>query len=262
MERYFTADEYITPADTPRFLLDKMVFNTRVYLMWRFVKQGLASRKKVRAGIYHREQWAAASFDIFKSIEGCGGRFHITGLNNLLEIKQPVVFVCNHMSTLETVVLPCMIAPLMEMTFVVKESLLRAPIFGEVIGSQNPIVVGRANPRNDLQKVLTEGQALLEKGTSITIFPQSTRTTRFIPEEFNSLGVKLAKRVDGAIVPVALKTDFWENGKYLKDLGPIFRNRTIHFAFGKPIKIEGNGRDAHHRAVTFIQEHLTNWSVN
>lgn len=261
MKRFFTEDVYITPEDAPRFLMDKVLFNTRLYFIWRFLGQGIASGRKVKAGAYDRAAWAESSFDIFKSIEGCGGKFHIRGLNNLLEIDKPVVFVCNHMSTLETVVLPCMIAPVLEMTFVVKESLIKAPIFGEVIGSQNPITVKRVNPREDFQKVMAEGQALLERGTSVTIFPQSTRARQFIPEEFNSLGVKLARKVGGSIVPVALKTDFWENGKWLKDLGPIYRNRPIHFAFGKPIKVEGNGKEAHRQSVEFIQECLAEWGA-
>lgn len=36
----------------------------------------------------------------------------------------PVVFVSNHMSTLETFVFPCIIAPVMKVTFVVKDSLV------------------------------------------------------------------------------------------------------------------------------------------
>jgi len=157
--------------------------------------------------------------------------------------------------------LPSIIAPLMEMTFVIKESLMKAPIFGTVFASQNPIVVARENPREDLQRVMTAGVALLEQGISVTIFPQSTRTRKFIPEEFNTLGVKLAKRGNVPVVPIALKTDFWENGKVLRDLGPIYRDRTIHFAFGKPIEVEGNGREAHRQSIEFISEWLKKWGA-
>lgn len=261
MNRFFTQDTYKTSEDTHRFFMDRLLLGTRVYLMWRFIGQGIASGKKVEKGVYDRKAWAEASYDIFKSVEGCGGRFHLSGLDNLLSIKQPVVFVGNHMSTLETMVLPCMIAPLMEVTYVVKESLVRAPFFGKVIASRNPIRVRRVNPREDLQKVMKEGVALLEQGISVIIFPQSTRTNVFIPEEFNSLGVKLAKKAGVEVVPIAIKTDFWENGKLLRDIGPIDRSKTIHFAFGKPLAVEGTGKEAHHESIEFIQARLTEWGA-
>lgn len=261
MEVYFQGNEYHTPEDQKRFFLDYLFLNTRVYLMLRFIGQGFASRKKVLEGTYDRAAWAAASYDIFKSVEGCGGKFHLTGLDNLKEIKGPVVFVANHMSTLEAVILPSIIAPLMDMTFVIKDSLMKVPIFKDVFASRNPIVVGRENPREDLQRVLTEGLALLEAGTSVTIFPQSTRRKVFAPEEFNSLGVKLAKKGNVPVVPIALKTDFWENGKIMKDLGPIYRDREIYFAFGKPIEIEGTGKEAHRQCIEFISENLKEWGA-
>lgn len=127
--------------------------------------------------------------------------------------------------------------------------------------SRDPIVVARKNPREDLQTVMTRGKELLAKGTSVIIFPQSTRSAQFIPEDFNSLGVKLAKAAGLQVLPVAIKTDFWGNGKFLKDIGPIDRRKPIHMEFGKPFSIEGNGKEEHNRIVDFISAHLREWKV-
>ena len=81
------------------------------------------------------------------------------------------------------------------------------------------------------------GVDLLNKGISIVIFPQSTRSVEFNPEDFNSLGVKLARKANVDIVPIALKTDWWGNGKLIKELGPIDRHKHIHIKFGEPMKI-------------------------
>lgn len=220
----------------------------------------LKSRSAVLKGKYDTEAWALSSYDVFKLIEGCGGRFHITGLENLHKCQGPVVFISNHMSTLETMVFPCIIAPHMNVTFVVKESLVSHPFFGPIMRSQNPIVVSRSNSREDFQTVMEMGQKLLSEGTSIIIFPQSTRTVEFRPKEFNSLGVKLARKAKVQVVPIAIKTDFWGNDKYLKDIGPINRNKPIHMAFGEPLSIEGTGKEENELIIEFISSHLVKWS--
>ncbi len=63
----------------------------------------------------------------------------------------------------------------MKVTFVVKESLVKHPLFGDVMRSRNPIVVGRTDPRKDFEAVMNEGAEKLSKGISIIIFPQSTQ---------------------------------------------------------------------------------------
>ena len=125
--------------------------------------------------------------------------------------------------------------------------------------SRNPIVVGRTDPRKDLEAVMTGGMDLLGNGISIIIFPQSTRSVIFNPEEFNSLGVKLAKKAGVDVVPIAIKTDFWGNGKLIKELGPLNSKKPIYIKFGDPMKIAGNGREANQRIIEFIQSSLNEW---
>ena len=256
---YFTTDSYHTKEDTPRLLIDRLMFNTRLYFMSKYFSIVLKSRSLALKGQYGTEPWALSSYDVFRLIEGCGGRFHITGLQNLRKCQGPVVFISNHMSTLETMVFPCIIAPLMEVTFVVKESLVTHPFFGPIMRSRDPIVVSRANSREDFQTVMKMGQKLLSEGTSIIIFPQSTRTVEFIPKEFNTLGVKLARNAKVQVIPVAIKTDFWGNDKYLKDFGAIDRRKPIHMAFGEPLSIEGTGKEENELIIEFISSHLAKW---
>jgi 1-acyl-sn-glycerol-3-phosphate acyltransferase len=228
--------------------------------MYKYISIVLRTRKEALKGLYDSEAWALSSFQIFKVIENCGGKFHITGMENIRKSNNPVVFVSNHMSTLETMIFPCIIAPEKEVTFVVKDSLVRHPFLGAVMRSRNPIVLNRENSREDLTLVLKKGQELLANGISIIIFPQSTRMVKFIPEKFNSLGVKLASNANVDIIPVAIKTDFWEIGRLIKDLGPISRNKPIHMAFGEPITISGKGKEEQTRIINFITSHLNEWN--
>jgi 1-acyl-sn-glycerol-3-phosphate acyltransferase len=125
--------------------------------------------------------------------------------------------------------------------------------------SRDPIVVGRTDPRKDLEAVMNGGMELLSKGISIVIFPQSTRSVEFKPEEFNTLGVKLAKKAGVKVVPLALKTDFWGNGKIIRELGPLDSRRTIYLKFGEPFPVTGTGKEENQKIIDFIQSSLKEW---
>jgi len=103
------------------------------------------------------------------------------------------------------------------------------------------------------------GMELFSKGISLIIFPQSTRSLEFKPGEFNSLGVKLARKGGVKVVPVALRTDFWGNGKIVKELGPIDVRKHIWFRFGEPFSVSGNGKDDNQRIIEFISASLAEW---
>jgi len=119
--------------------------------------------------------------------------------------------------------------------------------------------VGRMNAREDFAAVMKGGKERLGKGISIIVFPQTTRTPVFSPKDFNSIGVKLAQRSGVPVVPVALVTDAWGNGRFLKDFGKIDTHKKVHVAFGEPITIEDRGNLAHAAVIDFIQAKLEEW---
>jgi 1-acyl-sn-glycerol-3-phosphate acyltransferase len=181
-------------------------------------------------------------------------------MEHLRRLEGPTVFIGNHMSTLETMILPCIIQPVREVTFVVKKSLITMPVFGPVMRSRDPIVVGRVNPREDLRTVLEDGTRKLRAGRSVIVFPQSTRSLVFNPDEFNTLGIKLASRAGVPVVPFALKTDAWGIGRIMKEFGRIDRSKKVRFAFGAPMRIAGRGTEEHEAVVQFIREKLEEWA--
>lgn len=258
-KKYLESSSYDTPEREKLTLCDRLLIDNRLYFVYKYGQVVLRTRKQAVAGVYDDEAWADSSYFILKFIERAGGRFHITGMEHIAESPEPVLFIGNHMSTLETMVLPVIIVPRRRVTFVVKESLVTHPLFGDVMRSRDPIVVGRTDPRKDLEAVMNGGMELLSKGISIVIFPQSTRTVEFRPEEFNSLGVKLAKRAGVKVVPFALKTDFWGQGKIMRGLGKIDSKRPIHIKFGEPISISGSGKEENQFIINFIQSSLNDW---
>jgi 1-acyl-sn-glycerol-3-phosphate acyltransferase len=211
---------------------------------------------------YPESRWAYDGARIFGIAEACGGRVNIEGFGALASAPGPKVFVANHMSMLETMILPPILMADGPLSIVLKDSLLHYPVFGVVIKALNPIAVGRRNPREDLKTVLSEGAARLARGQSICLFPQATRRAAFDPAAFNSLGTKLAARSGAALVPVALRTDFMGIGRALRDFGPIDRSRPIRFRIAPPLRVERGGeREAQQAAVAFIGDTLRAWGL-
>jgi 1-acyl-sn-glycerol-3-phosphate acyltransferase len=210
-------------------------------------------------GLYDNQRWIESSITTIRALESVGGRFEFQGLNIVARLQSPCVFIGNHMSILETFVLPCLILPHGDVTFVVKESLITYPLFGHVMRSRDPVVVGRENPREDLRVVMEDGQRRLDANVSIVLFPQTTRSVEFDPKKFNTLGVKLAKRCKVPVVPFALKTDAWGLGRWLKDFGRICPEKTVHIHFGEPMQVQGSGKEEHNVVVEFIEKNLAAW---
>jgi 1-acyl-sn-glycerol-3-phosphate acyltransferase len=231
------------------------IFYARVALD--FLKEGLAGRR----GTLTNERWLRASLSCIKAAESAGGRLNVSGLEGLCEHHGPVVFIANHMSILETIILPSFTLAFNDVTFIIKDELRRYPIIGWVMQALDFISVHRKNPREDLKVVLNEGQNRIQQGCSVVIFPQATRSTVFDIKNFNTLGVKLARKAGVPVVPIALKTDFQGSGRWLKDIGPIHPDRPIYVKFGNPIPVVGNGQAAHHSVVEFIAQNLKSWGV-
>jgi 1-acyl-sn-glycerol-3-phosphate acyltransferase len=165
------------------------------------------------------------------------------------------------MGSLETLVLNALLLPFGDLTFVVKESLLSYPVFGLLLKGVDPIAVSRRNAREDLKQTLDQGMKMIQRGRSVVIFPQATRSTTFDSAAFNSLGVKLARKAGVPAIPLALKTDFVQNGTWIKDFGRIMPEKTIYMEFGPPVNIEDNGKAQHQAIKAFIIDRLKTWGA-
>lgn len=221
----------------------------------------LLSSARARRGRFGYEEWYAASLEVRAAFEKGGAHVQVEGTQHIAGLSGPAVIIGNHMSTAETFLLAGMLLPFRPATFVVKQSLVEYPVFKHIMRSRDPIVVGRTNPREDLKAVMEGGQERLGKGLSVVIFPQRTRKVVFEQEGFNTIGVKLAKRAGVPVVPLALKTNAWSNGRLLKDFGPFRPSEAVRFAFGPPMEVGSRDREVHEAVFGYIADRLREWGV-
>lgn len=252
----YTEDLYQTPA-RPLSLLSAMLPSSVFYL--HLISIVTRASRIAKKGQYADGNWVDSSFEVLRSLENVGVRINISGIENIERQSGPVVFIGNHMSMMETMLLPVIIQPVLPVTFVVKESLLSYPVFKHVMQSRNPVAVTRTNPRQDLKIVMTEGGERLQRGISVIVFPQTTRSHAFTPDQMSSIGVKLAKKAGVPVIPLALKTDCWQNGVWFKDFGRLDIVKTAHFAFGSPLTITGKGDEEQALINAFIAGEIKRW---
>ena len=252
---------YETMEPSVYSMLDRLLGRTDTWYYLKIFRVILSGAIVARFGRYDTPFWGQQSYEILQAAEVCGAKITISGCESVTKYNKPVVFVSNHMSMLETMLYPGILLAFGGLATVVKESLLTYPVFGHIMCAVDPISVTRKSPREDLKEVLGKGEAILRAGRSVLIFPQSTRRVEFNPDEFNSLGVKLAKKAGVPIVPIVLKTDFHSNGIRFKDIGDLDRNKHVYFKFGPVMEITGNGRVEHEKSIEFIEANLKQWGA-
>jgi len=78
----FPADTYDTPENTSRYVLDRLI-NTRWSLYLRYFGVVIKAWSVAIRNHYDDVQWVESSLAIFRHVERCGGRFHLSGMGNL-----------------------------------------------------------------------------------------------------------------------------------------------------------------------------------
>lgn len=253
---------YKTPDDVPRKFMDGLLGRFDMWYYLNIFRVITSARIAISRGKFNHTVWMQKAYEVFRLVERCGGKIEITDYKHVACLKHPVVFVANHMSTLETLILPpLLITPQLGITVVLKNTLLNYPIFGQIARCINPIIVERKNAIADYAKVINDGVSVIRSGRSVLVFPEATRHPDFNPKNFNTLGLKLAIHAQTQLIPIALKTNFHGLGKIIKDIGPINRAQTVRFKIGAPLIVEGNGRKAHAASVKFIAQTLHEWSL-
>lgn len=212
-------------------------------------------------GTFNYESWAELCSASISFAERLGATVSFEGFGPRAAYDGPVVYVSNHMSTLETMAYPTTLNAFGKLAIILKKSLEDIPYVGDASRAVGSIAVTRKNAREDLVTVLEQGVLRINTGSSVLLFPQGTRQAVFEAKRFNTLGAKLAERAKVPLVPLAVQTDFLRTGKWIKDFGLVDPSRPIRFACGPVLPPELGAKKMHEQSVAFIEGKIREWGL-
>src|SRR5215207_5909715 len=157
-----------------------------------------------------------------------GVRIKVKGLE-LLEPKQPYVFVSNHRSYLDTAAM--FIFTGRRIGLLAKKELLKVPVLGVGMGFVNVMAIDRTNRESAIRN--TEAAAKrIQSGVSFGVFVEGTRA---LPGEllpFKKGAFYMARQAGVPVVPVAIKNSDVLMGKGTGEA----RSGTLEMVFLPPVE--------------------------
>lgn len=217
-------------------------------------------------GRLNTDKWAEFCFSTVTMPESLGMNVELEGWQDRAAYKGPVVYLCNHMSTYETILLPPVLLTYGPFNVVAKASLTHLPFLGKAAAHMGLVGIGRKNPKADLLALFDIGSKRIAEGSSFLIFPQGTRQAVFERRHFSSIGAKLAEKAGVPIVPLAIDSRCMptrEKGllsKVFKDFGTVDTSYDIRLAAG-PVIPCGKSRDMHEACFDWIAGKLESWGL-
>lgn len=203
-------------------------------------------------GDYERERrniqmaekiWSNDIMKIFGSNLKVYGREHIpkpeTG---------PVVFIGNHQGYADIISYFAALSPSRAFGYVAKEQLEKIPIYGPWMRRVRSVFIKQNDPRSSL-KIIDEGIELIEKGFSLMIFPEGTRSRGPEMGDFKRGAFKLAVKPEVPIVPVSVYGTY----KMFEETG-VLQGADIGVMIHPPVKTEGLSRSEEKKMCLDVEQ--------
>ena len=198
---------------------------------------GMLSKRFGRSPYRSANQLTRLFGDIGSAFAGLD--FEIEGLANLRQ-QRPAVFVFNHQSLLDSMVLAHLLRE--DVVAMCKKEMAGTPVIGNLLRQADTIFVDRDDA--DQREVLQRALAVLKSGRSLVIAPEGSRSTLGNIQPFKHGAFFLARKAGVPIVPIVLHNvkDALPNG------GLLIRPATIRVTVLPPIPSDaiGNIRNACH----------------
>jgi len=147
------------------------------------------------------QKWLTLSIDAARVLMGI--RYQVQGQENLpVGETSPAILLVKHQSTYETFLMPAIMPH--PLAYVFKKELLYVPFFGWSIGSLDMIHIDRSQRAKAFAKVVEQGQALLDRGVWVIMFPEGTRIPRGESGSYKTGGTRLAIATGAPVIPIAV----------------------------------------------------------
>lgn len=182
----------------------------------------------------------------------------VVGMENLGDIKKPIIFMCNHLSNSDALVLMEVFKE-QDLTFVAGAKLSDNPLTNLGISIAKTITI---KPNTADKDALSNIIKMLRAGNNILIFPEGTRSRTASLIEAKK-GIVLIQRLSKAIVvPIGM----WGTEKLLpindEDMGSEkFHHAKVCINIGKPVDIpvkdkEEDKHDYEERILTYFMKSI------
>ena len=217
-------------------------------------------------GILTTDYWAGLCFNTVTTAERLGMNVIVEGFEQRKAHDGPVLYLCNHTSTTETILLPPILLAFGPFSYVAKASLAHLPFLETAARRMGMVPVTRTSPREDLLNILNVGTERIGGGNSFLIYPQGTRCEVFSRKRYSSIGAKLAERAGCPVVPIVVDTRCQPTRKtgllrkIFKDYGPVDTSRDIRVACG-PVIPCAKSKVLHEAAFDWMATKLESWGL-
>ena len=176
----------------------------------------------------------------------CGVKIKVNGRGNV-DGNIPRVYISNHVSYFDIFALFAGLP--VDFKFVLKEELMKIPLFGQTVRRANHISLDRKDPRKAL-KSIHEAAKKIRNGVSVVIFPEGTRSEDGKVQPFKKGSFRLAFQSGCELVPVAIinSRSIVPKGSWRISKG------TITINIGKPMPVTGYTKRDTDKLMALVRE--------
>jgi len=163
--------------------------------------------------------WVRGALLLLRATVGLGHRVHGAEHRG----AGPAIYAAKHQSAWDTLVFPLLLD---KPAYVLKQELIRVPLFGAYLKQCGMIPVDRQGGGSALKQMLRAARAAVAQGRSILIYPEGTRTPPGERRPYQPGVAALYGDLGIPVVPVVLNSGlFWGRRAFNKRPGTI----TIEF---------------------------------
>lgn len=177
-----------------------------------------------------------------------GVRVRVEGTEHL-EPGRTYIFMGNHVSQFDIFTFQGYFPH--DFRWIVKQELFRIPVFGAAMRKAGLVPIDRAHGR-EAMKSLNAAAEHINRGTSVLIFPEGTRSANGILQPFKAGVVTLAIKAGVEVVPVGFVGTYQilPKGRYLATPGEVL------IRIGRPLSVQNYTMKDKQQLAAYLHERV------